>query len=139
MRPFLFLDIDGVLNHAGSQWIDQGNLDCLARIVSAVDPEIVLTSSWRTEMRSRRMREFMSTMACNGISINFRTDDLGSRSKEIQKFIDEHDIKCFAILDDENYYEKTPLLEYVFFSDYYQGLTLEIAYNVVKYLKACQQ
>ncbi len=132
--PYLFLDIDGVLNHNGSEWICKENLTNLIDIIQKTNPRIILTSSWRIEVETARMQYFFSLFESYDTVIYDATKDLGSRRKEIEQYVKRNRVKLYAILDDEDYYTGTKLVKHVFMTSFDEGLTKEIAERVTDYL-----
>jgi len=63
-RPLLFLDIDGVLNSLATDFspdgapLDAVNIEPFNRIVSEVNPQIVITSTWRMYWSLEDIRGF---------------------------------------------------------------------------------
>ncbi len=66
MKSYLMLDVDGVLNHSGSPRdlglfaIDPRCVQHLNKIVVAVRPEIVISSTWRYNYDTKEMRELLA-------------------------------------------------------------------------------
>ena len=131
----IFLDIDGVLNHAGSAWLDPANLANLARITKAIGCTVVLISSWRTEMHSARMIMFADMLNARGVTISGITPSLNDRNAEIIDYLNRHnDISKFVVIDDENHYRGSKIRKNVFLTIYTEGLTTDIADKIIRVL-----
>lgn len=109
----VFLDIDGVLNTKTS-WTTpfQLNDECIKAfceylLSKKVDAEIILTSSWKNgysilqENETVQLQELRAKFDSFGLAINGRTKDLQNRMQEIDEYIRVHDIKIYAIFDDD--------------------------------------
>lgn len=102
-RRLIFLDIDGVLGHVGSD----GKLDpsCIAELDWLIDEtgaDVVLTSSWRETFGvAETQRRLAAAGFLHMINAATPTFPQGSRSDEIDAFLAE--VSCparFVILDD---------------------------------------
>ena len=109
----IFLDIDGVLNDFTSSaniWDDTPtdmHLRNLKLIVDETGAEIILSSTWRLFMRSRRVVE--KRLADFGMKLSGCTIELYNRAEEIQEWLDRHpEVDKFVILDDESISGKFP-------------------------------
>lgn len=112
-RRVLFLDVDGVLNHAGlrERWLETHRVideECVARlkrIVDATGCEIVLSSTWRLHHDGRADVAF--ALKPYRLRLYDWTPDLRAtveRWKEIRAWLDRpqnRDVTAFVILDDE--------------------------------------
>ncbi len=113
---YIFLDVDGVLNKS-FQWkrmfqLDDGCISCFAKYVRCLSPtmnvNIVLTSTWKrgyseNGIHSVPIQDLVSRLLCYGMKIIGKTEDGGSRTKEINEYIDRHGITdacCIAVDDD---------------------------------------
>lgn len=99
----VFLDIDGVLNQLQfGYYLDKKCIDVLTTILSGVDYQIVLTSSWRlgfshfSEKCTPQIKNLLEY-----INIHSRTKSLGNRSDEVISYIKEHHITNYIIIDDD--------------------------------------
>lgn len=126
----IFLDIDGVLNFYGCEWmwdcknkkrykvegpgeggiygIDPGKVDFILEIIERTGAKLVLSSTWR------RDEDWIGTMEENGLSKNLflgktpdflyksSLDTFYSRGHEIQDWLDKNSgIERYAIIDDD--------------------------------------
>jgi hypothetical protein len=134
----LFLDIDGVLNHAGSVrrehlpglagWLDPAHLDALNRVVLATNARIVVSSSWRVG----RTLEDVRTLLCDfGVvaPIIDATPVAASRRRdeEILAWLARHpEVQAYAGVDDElRVADDSPLAPHLVGTSMAEGLTLE--------------
>ena len=115
----VFLDIDGVLN-TKSSWRTpfQLNDSCIKAFCEYLlslksEIKIILTSSWKNgystiaENETLQLQELRSKLGVFGLSINGRTRNLQNRMQEIDEYISSHDVKKYAIFDDDpNEYSK---------------------------------
>ncbi|MCR4814729.1 MAG: hypothetical protein K5879_07875 [Lachnospiraceae bacterium] len=125
----VFLDIDGVLNHARTKerlqsyiGIDEGNLrnfvEFIKRARAEEETEVVLTSSWREDVNwdavENGYKYVYNRLYSAGITlydITLVTDrKLGNpnRGEEITRWFMEHqdlDISGYVVLDDEHIFE----------------------------------
>lgn len=134
----LFLDIDGVVNcastrqrHRGFIGIDPHMAFRVGKIALDTGCEIVLSSTWRLDERSR---EEVRKQVYEFIDV---TPDLGvqhERGKEVAAWLDEHpEVTRYAILDDEDWFLPD---QPHFKTSWYTGITDEIAAEVTEYLNA---
>lgn len=152
----LFLDIDGVVNcattsqrHRGFIGIDPYMAILIDRIKIATGCVVVLSSTWRLDINSRKevMDQCTSFIDCTPKQFLFKEDnkygkegDWSERGHEILRWIDnqhEGDIKKFAILDDDTHPGTIAELAPSYFRTLWStGLTEEIANKVIEYLNA---
>lgn len=136
----IFLDVDGVLNshvliyHYGFDYIDEGLLELLVTVVKNTGSEIVLSSTWRLEERSRNLVK--SSLSRFGVELFDWTGRIagGYRCEEISEWLKMHPkVKKYAVLDDDpdagcgtgnNFFMTDPDV----------GLTNEIANKILKHL-----
>lgn len=113
----IFLDIDGVLNTLdtfvrkkhlhGNVEIDEDRVLRLKQIIDETDAKIVLSSSWRVYYDDNLIPHGKGILLNNVLKqyelfIYDKTPNkVGIREKEIQSYLDSHDIEKFIILDDE--------------------------------------
>jgi hypothetical protein len=134
-RPILFLDCDGVLNNSHSLGIgidlDPDCVDQLRRILIEVDPEVVLSSTWR--LYSELAREIWWIVGKWGKSTP-SSNTLVTRGQEIALFL-EKEPRPYIILDDDDDMlpEQMPNLVR---TDPRKGLTKEVADEVIARFKA---
>ena len=104
----IFLDIDGVLNINSDREISSDKLKLLSELVSKTGAEVVLSSSWRnwwnnpkTNIPGSFITKWKNQFLDNNISITLTTELECPKNLSIEKFIIQHDVKCFVVLDDE--------------------------------------
>jgi len=117
--PILFLDIDGVLSPLGAHAKKESCFDAEAvffvnQIIWTTKCKVVICSSWRNLVYDGVMshRGFEYLLRTHGLDIENRIagytdqDDtsrsLEQRAEQIQRWIDEHRVERYAILDDED-------------------------------------
>ena len=140
----IFLDIDGVLNsrnylnqiHETKKIlikldkplyklieINPLKIDIVKSICVRTNSKVVITSSWRKLTEWSLIEEYLIN---KGIPIIDTTEDLNDRNKEITKYINEHKIKNYAIIDDEMYNYSSELLNRLIKTCFYEdGITYE--------------
>jgi len=126
MRPFIFLDIDGVLatSHQfytnskrwpeyGSYRFDDKCVKVFNEILGKTDPIIILSSDWKTQYSIDAMNNIFGVNKIEG-KISDITSNLWGvkftstaqledcRADEILKYVHEHDIKHWIAIDDLN-------------------------------------
>lgn len=112
----LFLDIDGVLNHAAEFALDAGRVGtdlvssvCLEALMFALGcsletrlARIVISSTWRLDPRN--LRTIATVLRSHGLEIEDVTPYLGgtgSRGSEIAAWLSAHpDVAGYVIVDD---------------------------------------
>lgn len=129
----IFLDIDGVLNCLGEAGrttqrtpdgfigIDPNKVSLLRKITDATSAQIVLSSTWRCDKKSRQyVRDALATQNLNFISC---AEDFSTiRGLEISKWLDAaSDIESFVILDDDT--DMAHLSNKLVHTDFRHGLT----------------
>ena len=104
----IFLDIDGVLNTNSDREISNDKLKLLSELVSKTGAEVVLSSSWRnwwnhpkTNIPGSFITKWKKQFLDNNISITLTTELECPKNLSIEKFITQHDVKSFVVLDDE--------------------------------------
>ena len=109
----IFLDIDGVLNTNSDREISNDKLKLLSELVSKTGADIVLSSSWRnwwnnpkTNIPGSFITKWKKQFLDNNLSITLTTELECPKNISIEKFIIQHDIKCFVVLDDQNVFDK---------------------------------
>lgn len=130
----IFLDVDGVLNHAPKEGerfeeLDQKHIKIFQRIIKETDCKIVLSSSWRMH---EDLVEKINDQVCEiiGKTISLAS---GFRGGEVAAWVNSNIsiIDKYAILDDDSdFYPKQPLFK----TEWSTGLTDEIADKVITYL-----
>ena len=104
----IFLDVDGVLNHDGSEEdLDGLCLACLKQIVQKTGAKLVLTSSWKFYFlrgdENPTKNYIQKRLADFGMELYDIAPDLGNgrRADEIKLWLDTHDdFGPYVILDD---------------------------------------
>lgn len=135
----IFLDVDGVLNtHAllasmGNEFIDDGRVAILARIVRETGAQVVLSSFWR--ICPNDFAKVQAALAKFGVAIVGTTpvfEGWVEREVEISAWLKENPTDRFAILDDDSGAE----IPGSFFKTEPEetGLTEEIGTNVIRHL-----
>ena len=140
MIKLLFLDVDGVLNHALT-FMQIGRTeryplddDCVARlqrIVKETGCRVVLSSTWRGDKEGVRVIE-EGVVKLIGLTPHLD----GPRGAEVNAWLlaHSHEKTPFAILDDDSdFYPWQPFFKTKFYSG---GLTDEIADKVIAYLNS---
>ena len=121
----IFLDIDGVLNTNSNKEILNDKLKLLSELVSKTGADVVLSSSWRNWWNHPKINtpdsfitKWKKQFLDNNISITLTTELECPKNISIEKFITQHNVKCFVVLDDQNVFDKN-LVQ----TDAEQGLT----------------
>lgn len=127
MSAYLFLDVDGVLNHYGSEEdFDSYNMSCLKQLCDFIDFKIVLSSDWRRSPKNKaRVRSELKHIGLELFSYTPFGSYYGSRKDEIEEWLIGDDHYSGLILDDMNADECDPKLPNLLFyrTDYKLGLT----------------
>ena len=104
----IFLDIDGVLNTNSDREISNDKLKLLSELVSKTGADVVLSSSWRnwwnnpkTNIPGSFITNWKNQFLDNNISITLITELECPKNISIEKFIIQHDVKRYVVLDDE--------------------------------------
>lgn len=146
----IFLDIDGVLSSFGLRGLCGTRLDLFADIVKRTGAEVVLSSTWRhPHCREQRMR-LQQELGKRDVELFGMTPILDkpvgsfglvgsvTRGTEIGAWLAaakrRHEISAFVILDDDPSNEMGELHHALVKCDGYQGLTPDIAAEVVRRL-----
>ena len=102
-RRVIFLDIDGVLAHFGSnERLDPAAVERLNQLVNATGADVILTSSWRDTFGVNETERRLKTAGFTG-SITGAVPCLvnGTRCDEIDAFLERLEVPArFVILDD---------------------------------------
>lgn len=134
----LFLDIDGVVNCAttierfrGCFGIDPSMASRVKNIIEATGCSVVLSSSWRYD---DPFRDEVQERVCDLLDVTPKNNGLTSRGTEVKSWLEGHpEVTRYAILDDNNdFLVGQPLFQ----TSWNQGLTDEIAQNVIAHLNA---
>lgn len=108
----IFLDIDGVLN---SDLYDKTNTGKYIPYMSEIDPhavmifklaldsdtKIVVSSSWRETLPLEKLQEYID------LPLSDMTDACMPKAQSIEKYVREHNLKHFAVVDDEYLFDLT--------------------------------
>ena len=132
----IFLDVDGVINcqyttqrHGSYIGIDPYMALLVDRIVQATGAKIVLSSTWRLSEKDREIvKKFVDFIDI--------TPDISDyqRWDEVKAWLKDHpEVNRYAIIDD-NWYNFPEDAEFVFKTQYIEGLTQGIADAVISYL-----
>ena len=104
----IFLDIDGVLNTNSDREISNDKLKLLSELVSKTGADVVLSSSWRNWWNNPKINipgsfitNWKNQFLDNNISITLTTELECPKNLSIEKFIIQHDVKRYVVLDDE--------------------------------------
>lgn len=147
---YLFLDIDGVLNH--NKWYESERLkelsptfirweqecfdpECVQRvnrILKETDARLVVSSSWRLDL------ELPHIFAAVGLPIDFDTTHTGdcydTRGEEIEGFLEENPCENYVILDDDTDFTEKQLKNHFVHCSNKEGLTEEKTNQAIKIL-----
>ena len=136
----LFLDIDGVVNRAGTRQryrgfmgIDPFLASKVCKIIFDTDAAVVLTSTWRHIPGGREEvdRHVYKTFDVTPIA------DTGFRGEEVKMWLNQHpEVTRYAILDDDSDFDADQPL---FKTTWQTGITDEIAQQVTEYLNGKEE
>lgn len=118
----IFLDVDGELTYKNYHNKKTANIDIekvklLKEICDKTGAKVVISSSWRgsEDYTPKRYHVLIEILLKNGVEVlgdtpYLRTEIIGDKCKygtgraaEIQKWINEHEVESFVILDDEDW------------------------------------
>jgi len=129
----LFLDFDGVITTYYSHWrLSLDNIMLIKDIVDKTGCKIIVTSTWKHGARD--VEEFVNknlkrwnvqdnTIEWLATNIHGLTDSMcKSRADEVEKYVNENNIKDYVILDDEGGYHDHQLTRFVQ-TDFAIGIT----------------
>lgn len=142
MRKILFLDIDGVVNSrefmlAEHKRVGHGTMlgispllaDEVRRIIEFTQCEVVLSSSWRLDEKSR---EQVRAEVCEYVDVTPSLRGTTDRGCEVLAWLDEHpDVTAYAILDDNSDFHKD---QHLFKTPWETGITRDVTIAVIKHL-----
>lgn len=150
----IFLDVDGVLNWAGSEsrspngfvGVDDSRVKRLAKIVEHSNAAIVLVSTWKEEWDhniencSADCKYLVKKLARRGLRIIAKTtDQMSDRGRGIAEWLDRHGehVEAWIVLDDDAFadyetYGIMPHLVKTSFGDH--GLTDEHVVQAIQML-----
>lgn len=147
----IFLDIDGVLNFYGSDFLDKNCLNNLKYIVNETNAKIVIISTWRVCLDDNYLKKYVTkansellkyrelfenTFTDNLKWIDIAPDLAERRSEEVTLWLKDHpETENFVIIDDFNCeYDKNYPENWIRPSYYLKGLTKELAKKSIKIL-----
>lgn len=130
----IFLDFDGVINNWYEfEGVSLENAKILRQIIMRTDAKIVVTSSNKYSLQrnnnssyltSNFYRKYVKPLNEFGIEIYDLTPCIQyNRTLEIKKYLDEHEVEAYVIIDDDLIGEE--LQSHQVFLDLYKGLQLE--------------
>lgn len=103
IQPILFLDIDGVLNVAGSK--SREPTEQLHRVIRETNTRIVLSSMWRKMGLTTALTEIRNQLGYTGPNFIGATPDLkgAPRGQEIAAWLasSPNPVGCWAVVDDD--------------------------------------
>jgi len=164
MEKIIFLDIDGVLNVYCESRDEFGCtfhshfVDNLKWIIDNTGAKIVISSTWRMDglvvmkdMWNKRglpgeVIDITPTVVDISVYDNTEPYDLVDRGYEIQQWINDHGVKCYCIIDDDNDMLPSQMNNFVRTSnnvnhpdcvDIGYGLTRKCSERVVEILNGC--
>lgn len=131
---YIFLDFDGVINNWNHfEGVAKENAIVLKKIIDISEAKVVATSSNKYFLQCNPKTDYYSSNFYNvyvkklnelGIQIFDLTPICGfNRSLEIKKYILDHNVKDYVIIDDE--LVDFELQEHQVFLDLYRGLRVE--------------
>lgn len=158
MNNIIFLDIDGVLNHVNTfkdtknirinlninslkdkltiklLELDPNKLYLLKEIIKETNSKVVVTSSWRILKIYPLIEDYLIN---KGIPIIDTTDYIDSnRGDEIRKYLKNHHVDNFIIIDDDMFPDFHELTENLIHTNFFNdGLSEENVYEAVYRLK----
>jgi len=137
----IFLDIDGVLSSFGARGLCSTRLDLFASIVKQTDADVVLSSQWRLPDCRDQLKRLEQELRKRGVTFFGATPNLSTkRGEEIACWLVTRpdawteSEPSFVILDDDPNDEMGELKPHLVKCDGYQGLTQDIADEVVRRL-----
>ena len=154
MKKIIFLDIDGVLNTSYSRQkhvtIDEFRITYLAEIVKRTKAKIVLTSTWRYNLKrtflgfkaiSNSTKTLLDLLRKHNLKIYDILPDTPNdqRSLDIANYVKNNKITNFLILDDEIFdYNKYNLSSHLLLTSF-NGVNEETS-GLTKYIikRACE-
>jgi hypothetical protein len=126
----IFIDIDGVLSSRRLWFQEDKNVEYLSKICRKLKACVVFTSEWRTDYstiekyRNPQIRELIEKFERNNIQVNGLISIIGNRFKEIEKYVNEHMISSYIILDeDTEKYNVDNIVKQSYFVNHAVGLT----------------
>lgn len=152
MSNYIFLDIDGVLNHQKTKarapydckGISQKPLRILKKIVEKTNGKLVLISDWRLSFLPNDHMPDMAdyiTERLKSVGLSFELASQNHayeiRAKEIKKWIESHSATGYIILDDDDnrYYHNNAIKPHWLHIDYRKGLRKEDIQKAIAKMK----
>lgn len=149
----LFLDIDGVCNSRrylyelraknkkATLWyaIDPKAVKLVRKIIEQTKCAVVLSSTWRLypDGRAQVKRDVCNYIDCTKDMQAGSKRGIVPRGEEVQEWLDRHpEVKQYAILDDDSDFLPN---QWLFKTTFAEGLTEEIADNVISHLNAIDE
>jgi hypothetical protein len=146
----LFLDIDGVLNSRllveSVAWepplgterdldiIDAYAISLLDHVVHETGAQVVVTSSWRATYGLEALRSLLARRGFSGTVLDMTPQLVGRlRSSEIERWLADHEVESFAIVDDDEEAGSRWRSRFVH-TTYETGLTREHALRLIALL-----
>jgi hypothetical protein len=133
----LFLDIDGVLNHAASgrregvpgmaAWLDPRHLEPLNRVALATNARLVISSSWRVGRSLEDVRTLLRDFGVLAPIVDATpVAESRRREEEILTWLARHpEVQAYAVVDDElRVDDDSPLAPHLVGTRMDEGLTL---------------
>jgi hypothetical protein len=139
-KPFLFLDVDGVLNRCGTsnQGLESDKCEMLGEIIKKTECKIIITSSWRRTVHQRD-RIYALVNSLRGVVHDMTNYDRrlekeydNYREIEILEWMTDHFFpERFVILDDDAKIVDVCLTPHLVRTDSAVGLTPELVQQVI--------
>lgn len=136
LPPLIFLDIDGVLAHFGSNdKLDSNCISLLDALIDATNAIVVLTSAWRHRYGLAETQHRLAAAGFRGQLTGAVPTLVGrSRSHEIRQYLSAtNNRRAFVILDDVP--PEADLLSRFVAVDDFEGLTPERALIAARLLR----
>lgn len=125
MKPIVFLDCDGVLNHTQMSWrsedgrfiihaSDPACVKRLQRFVEEVDAKIVISSTWRLLNEKEDIISYLGEWIRDRLHDDWRTtrDYDRLRGNQINEWLEKNGNHPYVILDDDSdFHDYQPLIK----------------------------
>lgn len=134
----IFIDVDGVLNKTGqitsTDHIDYNLARIFSLIVKTTGADIVVSSTWRSSpVMYAKLKE---VFAEHDILTNWVGEIAdGNKADKIREYIYTNKITNFVIIDDCEDAVPEEMKEHLFQTTPTEGITVEIANRIIKYLE----
>jgi len=165
MKKIIFLDIDGVLNVIPQGFDKYGGkfhkhfVDNLKFIIDSTNAKIVISSTWKMNglkflqnmWKDRNLPGDIIDITPNEVDVVKRGTcefyDMVDRGYEIQQWIDDNNVKCYCIIDDDNdmlssqmdNFVRTAYNKHEDSIDIGYGLTFKCSEKVISILNKCEK